>query len=416
MPHRMFDREPAVERQTPAHVALRQATGGQPGRPSQALRQMQHQRGNRSAQQVVQQARAAPSAAPVVQARLVLGPAHDRYEQEADRVAAAVAGHLTSQGQAVHGQAGAEVLFRKPAIGPLAGAAGNAVDAGVQQAIQEARGGGQPLPAHVRGPMEHAFGADFGGVRVHTDARAHELNGALQARAFTTGQDIFFRRGDYSAESRSGQTLLAHELTHVVQQRAAPATGPMPGVIQRTITVHSWGKNQDANGRACNVLAVVSGRTLPQGANSPRVTPPGWNLIRASYKVGTDETTNPMVAMHLWNGRLSGPGDQTWNLAPGLSSDNLGPGSMNDAERAAQTSVDNGNTVSLTSQVTYGRSTDPTTAEFWYPSRWKFAWTDNLGGAGYWDRYFNLPESRRGDQDWGQAGDEYDWMDTSVVQ
>jgi hypothetical protein len=69
--------------------------------------------------------------------------------------------------------------------------------------------------------MEGAFGADFSGVKVHTDSKSHELNQSIQARAFTTGQDIFFRQGEYNPGSRPGQELLAHELTHVVQQNGS---------------------------------------------------------------------------------------------------------------------------------------------------------------------------------------------------
>jgi len=90
--------------------------------------------------------------------------------------------------------------------------------ADVEQSIDRARGGGQALDREVRGQMESSFGADFGGVRVHTDAHADSLNHALSARAFTTGQDIFFRQGEYSPGTSSGRELLAHELTHVVQQ------------------------------------------------------------------------------------------------------------------------------------------------------------------------------------------------------
>jgi hypothetical protein len=97
---------------------------------------------------------------------------------------------------------------------------------------------GQPLPESVRGEMELALGADFSGVQVHSDALADQLNNSLDARAFTTGRDIFFRRGEYSPGSPGGQRLLAHELVHVVQQRAPGRTGPgegqtSDGVIQR---------------------------------------------------------------------------------------------------------------------------------------------------------------------------------------
>jgi hypothetical protein len=88
----------------------------------------------------------------------------------------------------------------------------------VEQTIQGARGGGQAMDSNVRAQMEPAFGADFGGVRVHTGSQADSLNRSLSARAFTTGQDIFFKQGEYSPGSSSGRELLAHELTHVVQQ------------------------------------------------------------------------------------------------------------------------------------------------------------------------------------------------------
>ena len=88
----------------------------------------------------------------------------------------------------------------------------------VEQAIQRVRGGGQALDSQARAQMEPAFGADFSRVRVHADSEADRLNRAVGARAFTTGQDIFFRQGEYNPGGASGRELLAHELTHVVQQ------------------------------------------------------------------------------------------------------------------------------------------------------------------------------------------------------
>jgi hypothetical protein len=66
--------------------------------------------------------------------------------------------------------------------------------------------------------MGQAMGADFSGVKVHTDAQSDQLNKSIQAKAFTTGQDVFFRQGAYEPSSQGGQELIAHELTHVVQQ------------------------------------------------------------------------------------------------------------------------------------------------------------------------------------------------------
>ncbi|MEY3329171.1 MAG: hypothetical protein RLZZ115_2054, partial [Cyanobacteriota bacterium] len=89
---------------------------------------------------------------------------------------------------------------------------------GVETAIQRSLGQGQPLPTPVREPMENAFGFDFAQVRIHHDTEGDRLSRSLDARAFTTGSDVFFRQGNYEPESPSGKRLLAHELTHVVQQ------------------------------------------------------------------------------------------------------------------------------------------------------------------------------------------------------
>jgi hypothetical protein len=96
----------------------------------------------------------------------------------------------------------------------------------VEEAIRQAPDG-RPLESRVRAQMESAFGADFGGVRVHTGADAEALNQALNARAFTTGQDIFFGKGEYDPGSESGRELLAHELTHVLQQRGSVMQGKL---------------------------------------------------------------------------------------------------------------------------------------------------------------------------------------------
>jgi hypothetical protein len=168
----------------------------------------------------------------LIQAKLTVGEANDVYEQEADRVAAAVvsqihapqtpsAGQNTSVQRQVTGKE--EELQTKPLIQCKSDVGGMAVSAEIESTIQQARGGGQPLAESIRTPMEQAFGTDFSGVRVHTDTQSHQLNQSIQAKAFTTGQDIFFRKGEYSPSSRGGQELLAHELTHVVQQNVAAA-------------------------------------------------------------------------------------------------------------------------------------------------------------------------------------------------
>jgi hypothetical protein len=106
----------------------------------------------------------------------------------------------------------------KPMLQLQGGHGGMAATPELESSIQRLRGSGQPLADTVREPMERAFGADFSGVKVHTDAQSDQLNQSIQAKAFTTGGDIFFREGAYDPQSRGGQELIAHELTHVVQQ------------------------------------------------------------------------------------------------------------------------------------------------------------------------------------------------------
>src|SRR5437764_13907578 len=81
------------------------------------------------------------------------------------------------------------------------------------------RSHGHPLDAAARDYMEPQFQHDFTGARVHTDGKAAESALALNASAFTVGKDIFFAPGRYAPDTLEGRKLLAHELTHVVQQR-----------------------------------------------------------------------------------------------------------------------------------------------------------------------------------------------------
>jgi hypothetical protein len=104
---------------------------------------------------------------------------------------------------------------------PEVGLEGGPISDGLSARINSKRGGGATLDAGTRAEMEAGFGADFGDVRVHTDAESDALNRSISARAFTTGSDVFFR----SDASPGDRQLLAHELTHVVQQRSGGAGG-----------------------------------------------------------------------------------------------------------------------------------------------------------------------------------------------
>ncbi len=104
---------------------------------------------------------------------------------------------------------------------------GGLVHPDVEAAIAASSGRGRPLDAGVSEQIGGALGDSFGDVRVHHDDHAAALSRAVSARAFTVGRDIFFGAGEYSPQSAGGRELLTHELAHVVQQRAAPQSGPL---------------------------------------------------------------------------------------------------------------------------------------------------------------------------------------------
>lgn len=172
-----------------------------------------------------------------IQTKLTIGSVGDKYEQEADQVAAEVVQQINApvstwsstdeplQREEMETKDNEAKLMRAPILQRKPSDGGMAATPDLEVSINQARGGGRPMTDNIRRPMEKAFGADFSGVKIHTDAQANQLNQSIQAKAFTTGQDVFFRRGQYEPTGRVGQELLAHELTHVVQQTGGFSRG-----------------------------------------------------------------------------------------------------------------------------------------------------------------------------------------------
>lgn len=101
------------------------------------------------------------------------------------------------------------------------GGTGSDVSAGFKSQLTSTRGSGQPLPDTTKSSMESGFGRDFGNVRVHTGGNAVQMSKEVGAQAFTHGSDIYFNEGKYDTGSTQGKRLLAHELTHTIQQGAS---------------------------------------------------------------------------------------------------------------------------------------------------------------------------------------------------
>lgn len=150
-------------------------------------------------------------------------------------------------------------------------------------------GGGQPLDDQTRAFMEPRFGHDFSQVRIHTDSRASQSSEQIAARAYTVGSDIAFRSGEFSPGSSDGKRLLAHELTHVVQQaegssakpsaarkadRAALSFSPHSGAVQREATLvlqPDWGDGGDSK-VTFNPHAEINGTGMSAGTWFPGKT------------------------------------------------------------------------------------------------------------------------------------------------
>ena len=189
-----------------------------------------------------------------LQPKLTVNSPGDRYEQEADRVADQVMRMPDPelQRQPLAEEEEEDLLQMKPIAGTInplmqrqtepieeeaadeeeflqaKAAAGEpaTISSGLQNQIMALQGGGQPLSPSERHFFEPRFGTDFSQVRIHTDDQAAEAARAVKARAFTLGRNVVFGTGQYQQRSGEGKRLLAHELTHVVQQSSGiPISG-----------------------------------------------------------------------------------------------------------------------------------------------------------------------------------------------
>jgi hypothetical protein len=197
--------------------------------------------------------------APLIQAKLEIGEPSDKFEQEADRVAERIMRMAEPKPanesgrpepsigpgiqrlcpecdeelhrQPIDEEGERDTLPAKETTDPTP----SEVTSDLESGIQSLRAGGRPLATSVRAFFEPRYGVDFGVVRIHADTRSSELARSLNARAFTVGQDVVFGAGQYSPETSSGKRLLAHELTHTIQQRPHTLAGGIApeGVIRR---------------------------------------------------------------------------------------------------------------------------------------------------------------------------------------
>jgi len=201
------------------------------------------------------------------QSSLAVSSPGDIHEEEADRVSDQVM-RMSQPGRVCPCGGACPTCQTKPVA--LKSAGTPAATPALEGQLHSSRGEGHPLPSETLGFMEQAFGADFSAVRVHVDHRAEQMNQELNARAFTHGSHIYFDRGQYQPSSSAGKHLLAHELTHVMQQSADrpqvfrspnPAPPPAPYIPGRPAHNHPalgvWASVQANAVRVCARESII---------------------------------------------------------------------------------------------------------------------------------------------------------------
>ncbi|QSV66929.1 MAG: DUF4157 domain-containing protein [Aphanizomenon flos-aquae DEX188] len=256
----------------------------------------------------------------ILQRRLNIGQSGDKYEVEADKGASQVVNLISSplfrniQSQKISSPKELEpesqrsiqrqstglnpfnISVYEPGTTPpppiqTVQAKGDNIKAApgnIEDTIKSKKGSGEELADNVKEPMETAFDANFSGVKVHTDGESDQLNKSLNSRAFATGQDIFFSQGAYNPGSRDGQELLAHELTHVVQQNGKSS-------VQRLCTECEKEKTQEQiQGKEIDESKIVPSQDneLNNNSNSQTENTTDVTNQNSDHPVNTDDTEN----------------------------------------------------------------------------------------------------------------------------
>jgi len=233
---------------------------------------------------------------PSVQAKLKVGAVNDPFEQEADSVASKVMQQInravttpanslqrlktenepvTASEADLQSKSLAEeedTTIHKKESSP-SGKEGGVLTPDLESDILQAKGGGEPLDMGLQAQMGDAMNADFSKVRVHDNGQSDMLSRSIGARAFTTGEDVFFKEGEYQPDNGTGQELIAHELTHVMQQggesvRRKPIFGNgLSKTIQREGDEEEGGEEEDLSLDVGELFGENAKKTSLGGSN-----------------------------------------------------------------------------------------------------------------------------------------------------
>lgn len=231
---------------------------------------------------------------PAVQMKMTVNKPGDKFEQEADKMADKVMrmpAPVSPVKEEKLQRAPEEKLQKKEEdkiqkasaedkLQRKGGDGAPSVGASTQSAIQNKTTGGQSLSSDVRSYMEPRFNADFSNVRVHSDPEAASLSNQLNARAFTYQNHVFFSSSQYQPGTSEGKQLLAHELTHTIQQGHSVQRSPQisttttPPLVQRLFGIDLDPRSYFASKAAAipgfTMLTVVIGSNPITGASVDR--------------------------------------------------------------------------------------------------------------------------------------------------
>lgn len=277
-----------------------------------------------------------------VQPKLAINQPGDIYEQEADAMAEKV---IRMPSPFLNAN-----KFFKPATSPLQRKCAHCEEEGKQRLHRKETksspvadfeldtyvGGlsssGQPLPNEILNFFEPHFGYDFSNVKVHTDSAASKSAHSMNALAYTSGNNVVFNKGQYSPGTERGKRLLAHELTHVVQQRNAPKSiqrlirSPYPwlGIITPAIGANIRSSTNSSS--PANIIgSIPKGQTVRVLANSGN-----WLQVESHYR-------GPLVTGYIFNTLVDDATSASMSASVGTTMvwTPSGPGSGTDFERWA---------------------------------------------------------------------------------
>ena len=186
----------------------------------------------------------------------------------------------------------------------------------IESQLNSSKGGGSPMPENTRTEMESGFGTDFGNVRIHTGSSAEQMNKGLGAQAFTHGNDIYFNEGKFNPASNPGKHLLAHELTHTVQQGASVR----PKMIQKTEgeetpAVPETGDKYDLSQNPPKIYID----NLPIPAFKNRFMSADNNFRAREFSEGGREGESDPEQSDVWNSSISEAGSATEITTGGIA-------------------------------------------------------------------------------------------------